>query len=220
LLKIFFILLLVVIADNIKAQSDSATTFSPDYNIDSLKKNYGQNKELLKEYELQTLSALSYYPELSEENIRFTYGAINSTAQTTVTVGSILKKINKQYIIIINNDLKKTGLLLSDASFNEQVALIGHELAHVVDFQDRGFFDMVWWGISYLIVKQRTRIEIRADLTTIRHGLGWPLYQWADFVLNHSSANRRYLKMKRTKYLQPNEMLEYMKKYENSNNNN
>ena len=95
--------------------------------------------------------------------------------------------------------------------------MIGHELAHVVDFENRGFFDMVWWGISYLIVKQRTKIEIRADETTIRHGLGWLLYQWADFLLNHSSANRRYLKMKRTKYLHPDEILQDVKKYENSN---
>ena len=203
-----------------KAQLDTAHEVFPGYNLDSLKLIYGQNKHLLKEYELQTLIALSYYPELTDEHIWFTYGSINSTAQTTVTLGSIFKKINKQYIIIINNDIKKTGLLLSDAPFDAQVALIAHELSHVTDFYDRGLFDMVWWGISYLIVRHRMKIEIRADEITIHHGLGLQLYEWTDFVLNHSSANRRYLKMKKSKYLQPDEILFYKKKYEELNKNN
>lgn len=173
---------------------------------------YGEKKHMLKKYELQTLIALSYYPELLNEHIRFEYTDINSTAQTTVTFGSIFKKINKQYIIFINDDIKRTGILLSDAPFDAQVAVLGHELAHVTDFKTRSFFDMVWWGISYLVVKQRTRIEIRTDQSTILHGLGWPLYNWADFVLNHSRANKRYKRVKETKYMQPYEILEYISK--------
>ena len=183
------------------------------YNIDSLKKIYGIKKQLLKVYELQTLIALSYYPELLNEHIRFKYSDINGTAQTTVTFGSIFKKINKQYIIFINDSIKNTGLLLSDAPFDAQVAVLGHELAHVTDFKARSFFDMIWWGISYLIVKQQTRIEMRADKSTIRHGLGWPLYYWADYVLNHSGANERYKRIRETKYMQPNEILEYINKH-------
>ena len=106
----------------------------------------------------------------------------------------------------------RTGILLSDAPFDAQVAVLGHELAHVADFDSRSFFDMVWWGLSYLVVKQRTRIEIRTDKSTILHGLGWPLYYWADFVLNHSKANKRYKRIKETKYMQPYEILEYMQK--------
>jgi hypothetical protein len=87
LLKTFFILLLLVPFFYTKAQSDSANSFLPDYNVDSLRKIYGVHKHLLKEYELQTLVALSYYPELLNEHIRFKYGTINSTAQTTVTLG-------------------------------------------------------------------------------------------------------------------------------------
>ncbi|MEP6951460.1 MAG: hypothetical protein ABI863_19375 [Ginsengibacter sp.] len=210
--KIFLIFFLVPISDNLSAQSDSASFFSLHYNIDSLRKMYGEKKHMLKKYELQTLIALSYYPELLNEHIRFEYTDINSTAQTTVTFGSIFKKINKQYIIFINDDIKRTGILLSDAPFDAQVAVLGHELAHVTDFKTRSFFDMVWWGISYLVVKQRTRIEMRTDQSTILHGLGWPLYNWADFVLNHSRANKRYKRVKETKYMQPYEILEYISK--------
>ncbi len=211
MLKLFFIFILSASSANIFAQRNSAN--SPgNYNIDSLNKIYGNHKNLLKEYETPSLIALSYYPELINEHIEFKFSSINSTARTTVTFGSVFKKIDKQYIIYINNDIERTGLLLNQAPFNAQVALIGHELAHVLDFKSRGFFDLAWWGAGYLFVKQRTKIEMLADKTTIKHGLGWQLYHWADFVLNQSTANKRYIKMKETKYLLPEKILRYMKK--------
>jgi hypothetical protein len=213
LLKRFLIFFLAAHPYKMSAQPDSTSSLPLEYNVDSLAKIYGIKKHLLKEYELQTLIALSYYPELLNEHIRFEYSQFNSTAQTTVTFGSIFKKINKQYIIFINDDVMKTGLLLSDAPFDGQVAVLGHELAHVTDFKSRGFFDMVWWGLSYLVVKQRTKIERRTDRLTIAHGLGLPLYYWADFVLNHSKANKRYKRIKQTKYMQPAEILEYISKH-------
>ncbi len=195
---------------NISAQVDSTDFYPLHYNIDSLRNILGNKKNLLKKYELQSLIALSYYPKLVNANITFKYSEINSTARTTVTFGSIFKKINKRYIILINDDVEKTGLILSDAPYDAQIAVIGHELAHVTDFKSRSFFGMLWWGFKYLFVKQQTAIEIKADKLTIRHGLGWPLYYWADFLLNHSKANKHYKRIKETRYMQPNEILEFM----------
>lgn len=199
--------------ENISAQVDSANSYPLRYNIDSLKNMYGNKKQLLKEYELQTLIALSYYPELVNTHIKFKYSEINSTARTTVTFGSIFKKINKHYIILVNDDRETTGVVLSDAPYDAQIAVIGHEFAHVTDFKSRSFFDMILWGFKYLFVKQQTTIEIRADKLTIRHGLGWPLYYWADFLLNHSKANKHYKRIKETRYMQPDEILEFMYKH-------
>jgi len=213
LLKIFFIFFLCAVSYKLSAQADSSNLTATHYDIDSLTKIYGIKKHLLKEFELQTLIALSYYPELINEHIIFKYSDINSTGQTTVTFGSIFKKINKQYIIFINNNILRTGFLLADAPFDAQVAMLGHELAHVADFKSRGFFSMLWWGINYLVVKQRTVIEISTDASTIRHGLGWPLYSWADFVLNHSNATKRYKKMRETKYMLPDEIIEYISRH-------
>ena len=162
---------------------------------------------------MQILLALFHYPELLNEHIRFKYSHLSGTAQTTVTFGSVFKKINKQYIILINDEIKKTGFLLLDAPLDAQVAVLGHELAHVTDFKTRSFLGMIWWGLNYLVIKQRTKIEIRTDKSTIRHGLGWPLYYWGDFVLNHSGANKRYKSIRETRYMQPNEILEYISKH-------
>ncbi len=209
MLKYFLILIFCSFKLNLAAQSDSASSLMQ--NIDSLKAIYDENKNFLKEYEKVSLLALSYFPELADEKINFKFASINSTARTTVTFGSIFKKVNKQYIIIINNDILRTGMLLSQAPADGQVALIGHELAHILDFKKRSFLEMAWWGLGYLFVKHRTKIEKQADKETIDHGLGWGLYHWADFVLNKSNANKHYLKMKESKYLFPADILRYMK---------
>ena len=214
--KLIFIIILFASVFNAVAQSYSANFTAKEYNIDSLNIIYGKHKHLLKEYELVSLIALSYFPELSNERINFKLSDINSTAKTTLTFGSIFKKINKQYIIYINDDIKRTGMLLNQASLDAQVGLIAHELAHVTDFKSKSFLNLVWWAIKYTVAKQQPEIEKRADKITIRCGLGWPLYHWADFVLNHSTANKQYLKMKQTKYLLPDEILRYMKKYKNT----
>ena len=213
LLKLFLIFILCASSANVLAQSDSINLISNDFNIDSLKKIYGKHKHLLKEYEVVSLIALSYYPELLNEHIKFKFSSINSTERATVTFGSVFKKIDKQYIICINDDIERTGMLLSQAPFYARVALIGHELAHILDFKSRGFLEMAWWGLSYMFTKHRTKIEKIADKTSIKHGLGRQLYHWANFVLNHSTANKHYLKMKDSKYLLPDEILRYMKEY-------
>lgn len=192
------------------AQNDTTFYIQSTENIDSLKIIYGRHKHLLKEFEMQSLIALSYYPELWNENINFKYKGFNSTAQTTMTFGSIFKKTDKKYIIYLNDDSTKTGILLHDAPYNVQVAVMGHELAHIVDFKSRGFFDLAFWGLKYLFVKTSIKIERKTDKIAIRHGLGWPLYYWADYVLNQSTANKHYKKIKERKYMHPDEILQYM----------
>ncbi len=211
-MKIYFLAFLCFFSSNLRAQSDSANLFQSNYNIDSLKTIYGKHKSLMKEYEAASLIALSYYPELINEYIRFKFSSINSTGRTTITFGSVFKKIDKQFIIYINDDIERTGILLNQAPFDAQIALLAHELSHVIDLKNKGFFGLLGWGISYTVLKHQAKIEKLADITTIRHGLGWQLYHWTDFVLNHSTANKHYLKMKESKYLLPDEILRYMKK--------
>ena len=211
--RLFLIFIISVFSVSAFAQTDSTNNVAADYKTDSLNNIYGKHKHLLKEYELPSLIALSYFPELIDESIKFKFSSINSTARTTVTFFSVFKNTHKQYIIYINANKEKTGMLLSQAPFDAQVALIAHELAHVIDFKNRSFLGMAWWGTGYLFVKHRTKIEKRADETVIKRRLGLQLYHWADFVLNHSTANKHYLKMKETKYLLPDEILMYMKKH-------
>jgi hypothetical protein len=181
-------------------------------NKDSLKNIYGNNKEFIPGYELQSLVALSFYPELIDTRITFKSADKESVAKTTITFFSILKSSDKHFIIYINNNKTSTGLLLQEASFKAQVGAIGHELAHVADFNKKSFAGMVWWSLKYTFKKSRINIERKTDLSTIEHGLGMELYYFVDFVLNRSAANSQYKKFKRLNYLTPAEILELTKK--------
>ncbi len=210
--KILLLLLFVVCELPLlcPAQLPAIAQAKAEINIDSLQFIYGRHKHFIKEYELQSLLALSYYPELANTAIRFKYRRINSSAQTTMTLGSIFKKAGKKYIIYLNKDTARTGMILSDAPFEAQIAVLGHELSHVTDFKSRGFFDLALFALRYLFVKQSTKIERSTDKNTIEHGLGWPLYQWAEYFINKSNANKHYRKMRQRKYLHPYEILAYM----------
>lgn len=177
----------------------------------STDQNNNSNPNQLYHYDSVFKIALSFYPSLASEKIQLKMKAINSTARTTISLSSVFKKVNKQYYIFINEDKDQTGMLLSDAPIEAQIGLFGHELAHVLDFKKRSFLDLTWWGISYLFDRHRPKIEKKADKTAIQHGLGQPLYSFTDFVLNHSTANEKYLKMKKINYLLPQEILDYMK---------
>lgn len=183
-----------------------------EINKDSLKNIYGNNKQFIPEYELQSLVALSFYPGLIDTRITFRLADKESVAKTTITLFSILNSSDKHFIIYINNNKSSTGILLQDASFQAQVGAIGHELSHVVDFDKKTFPGMVAWGIKYLFKKSRINIERSTDISTIQQGLGMELYSYVDFVLNHSTANSQYKKFKRLNYLTPDEILHLIKR--------
>ena len=144
--------------------SQGVPTSSSSINKDSLKNIYGYNKHFIPEYELQSLIALSYYPELKETEITFRPVDIESIAKTTITFFSIFSSTEKHFIIYINTNKNRTGLLLSDAPFTAQVGAIGHELAHVANFRKKSLAGMVWWGINYLSKKHRIKSERKTDI--------------------------------------------------------
>ena len=206
------ILFLVSIFLGTQAFSQGVNTVSPaGMNKDSLKNIYGNNKHFISGYELQSLIALSYYPELKETEITFRLVNIESIAKTTITFFSIFNSAEKHFIIYINSNKNRTGMLLIDAPFTAQVGAIGHELAHVANFRKKSLAGMVWWGINYLSKKHMIKIERETDISTIAHGLGIELYSFVDFVLNSSSANENYKKFKRLHYLSPAEIMEMVK---------
>jgi len=210
LLKANFLLLCCLIGALLPAQSIQKIS-AADYNKDSLNNIYGKNKNFIHEYELQSLIALSFYPELKNTKITFRLADKESVAKTTITFFSILNSGDKHFIIYINKNKSRTGLLFNDAPFNAQVGAIGHELAHVTDFKKKNLVQMALWGIKYVNKKNKIKIERKTDISTIKHGLGWQLYDFIDFVLNYSTANDTYKNFKKKNYLQLNEILQFIK---------
>lgn len=208
MIKISVILFWVLTSLQGFTQNRSDTIRPEDYNLDSLKKIYGNKKFFIPGLELQSLVALSHYPELKNAHITFKLANKEGTAKTTFTFFSVFKTSGKHFIIYINQQKNVTGFLFTDISFSGQVGAIGHELAHVLDFNHKGFFGMAWWGISYLNKNKRRHIEHATDRQTIDHGLGWELYDFNRFIYLNESTTEKYMAFRREYYLNTEDVLD------------
>ena len=175
-------------------------------------KLYGRNKSLLPGYELEILLALAYYPELVETKISFRFDNLKSSGKTRPSIGSLLKDDDKHFIISLNNNSKRTGVLLAQIPFNSQVGLFGHELGHIIQMESKGIAKMTIWVSTYLTNLGRRRIERQTDMITIEHGLGWQLFELIDFILKNPRTTLKYRRLKERYYMQPGEILDVCNK--------
>ena len=124
-----------------------------------------------------------------------------------------MRRENRTYVIYINNSTKRVkGVLLDTVPFNAQVGVIGHELAHVVDYSEKSNIQILGNGIGYLFHGWRQNFEHSIDIIAIEHGFVWQLYEYSDFILNKSNASDKYKEYKRENYFSPEEILEENKK--------
>jgi hypothetical protein len=185
--------------------------FLKDYQgqTDTLMQKHGVNKDISTDFKLPALVALSHYPELKNAKIIFVEKPIKTTMACRPTWFFFLhRRENRTYKIYVNNNPAKIkGAMLGDVPFNAQVGLIGHELAHVVDYARSGTFKILSLGFNYLFTRGRVHIERRVDRITIAHNLGWQLYDFGDFILNRSNVLEEYKMYKRRVYYSPEEIL-------------
>ena len=140
--------------------------------------------------------------------ISFKEAKISTTLNTRPTVGSLLfrKKTNRHYIIRINTKNLDSLVLFNSVPFNAKIGLIGHELSHIVDYSNKGLRKVIGRLTDYGSKKNKELFEKEIDLMTIKKGLGWQLYDWSFYVLNHSIATKDYKDFKEQIYLEPKEI--------------
>lgn len=172
--------------------------------LDSLKKEFGVNKIIQPEFETQILIALSYFSELKDLKIKFLNSKISTTMQCRPGFFSIFgAKSNREYFIFINNDTCFEGVLLRDAPFNAQIGIIGHELSHILDYENRNTWGIIQRGFDYFSDESKRKYECEIDSITIEKGLGWQLYDWAYFSVTNTCSNEKYKDFKLRTYMQP-----------------
>ena len=180
------------------------------YRVEFLKNEFGVNKTIPVEIELECLTALSYYPELKNIKIIFQFGSPVSTMVSRPKLKSILRSGNKrEYQIIVRKPgISKCGLEWNELSFNSLVGWIAHELGHIAHYRNKTSGGILFTGIKYAFPGYRRRMERFTDNLVIQHELGYALLEGTDYTINYSNAKPHYKKYIEKYYLSPIEIKE------------
>ena len=171
--------------------------------MDELRKEFGTNKKIPIDMEMQCLAALSFFPEFRELQICFRYKSIKTTMASLPAFSNIFKKkAKRKYNIFINDHEKHSdSIALDQVPFNAQIGVIGHELAHIIDYLNKNTFSLLITGFRYFFRSFRRRYEKQTDINTIQQGLGWALYDFTYFVMHSHLASDKYKKHLQKYYL-------------------
>lgn len=186
--------------------------FSP-VQLDSIEQKFGTSLEILPEYRRPILTALSYYPDLIGVSISFKYSEEATTMASRPKLSSLFSS-KRKYCIYINKKENFEGILLVDIPPEAQVGIIGHEIAHIAEYERRNLFGIIQLGTMYLTDRGKQSFEKETDRQTIERGLGWQLLEWAQYAMYDSpKASPAYKEFKRRIYMSPKEIEEQINLY-------
>lgn len=175
-----------------------------DEHKDSLRKELLNNKEIVSNFEHSILAALMYYPNLEKTHISFKTRNISTTMAALPSVWNMFRKReNRRYSILINESKNRLKApLLKNVPFAARVGVIGHELAHIVDYNRKGILQIIGNGIGYLVSsKFKRNLEHKVDRIAINKGLGEGLYAFRLYVEEEANTTERYRRFKDNIYL-------------------
>ena len=176
------------------------------------------NKTIPKVIENEVLKALSFYPELKETPIDFVFkkNIKRSVMQAQPKIGTMFGP-RRGYNINISALFRLTtsAIPIHQIPSDIMVGWIGHELGHIMDYENRNVTGMMRFGIGYLVsstyVKQAERV---ADTFAVNHGLGSYILKTKHFILNHASLSQKYKDKIARLYLSPDDIVEQVRKLE------
>lgn len=157
--------------------------------------------------------ALSFYPELSKSQIEFRFkkNIKKSTMQARPAFGSFFKnRRNRSYVILISETFKISDkeFTTKDIPSNILIGWIGHELGHVMDYQNRSKSNLIWFGLKYLISERFiVEAERAADTYAVAHGMEKYILATKEFILNHADIAVSYKDRIKKYYLSPEEIM-------------
>ncbi|WP_045114731.1 hypothetical protein [Microscilla marina] len=164
--------------------------------IDSLRKLCGHRKKIPQEFELQTLLAISHYPDLYRARIQFIYRKkvqLPIAARPAMGFLDLFFRFRKgrQYKIVMRTN---TPYMLN-RTFDEQVGIIGHELAHIQFYRHCSSVGLFRVGFCYLTSRRyRWRFELDTDQRAIDFGFGHQLLRFPIYM--YSRDIKAYMKTK------------------------
>jgi hypothetical protein len=179
-------------------------------------KLYGRTKRIDKKdqnLELAFYVALRYFPELENTKIRVHFKKIKATMMAQPDADFIIKSRNsRRYKIIINSTKDEIGMNYEDLSFNSLVGWIGHELAHITDYDKKSNGQLLQFISQYIFSKKHMKhTENSADKETVKRGLGYALYEGITDLVKNPKILKKYKEKKKEYYLSPKDILAEIK---------
>ena len=157
--------------------------------------------------------ALKYFPQLANIKIEFKLkkNIKKSTMQARPTFDSFFKsKKNRKYLILISKKFKISDKEFSTLDIPDDIFIgwIGHELGHIMDYQDRSRFNLIWFGLKYLFSENHiVEAERAADRFAVQHKMEDYILKTKNFILNHAEISEVYKNRMRRYYLSPEEIM-------------
>lgn len=176
--------------------------------LETLRSNHSNNKVLLSEYELPILIALSRYPELANTDIEFVFQKIKSNLAARPKGFNVFRRKGKRKYKVMVNLPEFARAPLDSATFNAQVGVIAHELAHIAYYESKRTPRIVLDGLWYWNLNFRSRFERATDARTIEHGAGWQLRDFSLFIQEFITDDPKYSAYKDRVYMTPAEIEE------------
>lgn len=178
------------------------------------------NKIIPPSIEDEVRIALSHYPELLDTPIefRFKQNIKKSFMQAQPKFwGLFRKRKNRSYYVMISNsfNLEDQEFGLNEIPPEVLIGWIGHELGHIMDYRDRKGFNMIVFGMRYVLSNRYLReAERAADTYAVNHGMGEYILATKDFILNHTHLSEVYKARIKRLYLSPEEIVELVEELE------
>lgn len=131
------------------------------------------------------------------------------------TFGSIFRKKEKRgYKILISEKFKITGkeFKTTEVPSDIMIGWIGHELGHVMDYQERSGLNLINFGMRYVLLKEHVKnAERAADSFAVAQGMADYIIKTKRFILDNADIDEGYKNRIKEFYLSPEEIMEMVK---------
>lgn len=164
--------------------------------------------------------ALSHYPNLQKTAISFKFKKklSKSIMKAQPTFCSLFKSSKKRaYVILIRETFQLGDSLFrtKDLAPDVLIGWLGHELGHVMDYENRSNLNLIRFGIKYYFSKRFIReAERAADSYAVKSGLAPYILASKHFILNEAGISEKYRNRIRDLYLSTDEIMLLVKEVE------
>ena len=175
---------LVLFTSLVYCQTPQVEFHPEDFQISEYEK-YSFRKKIPVEIQAQVLTALSYYPQLKDTRIKFRFKKRKTPLTSRPRIMHVfLPKKWRTYVITLSTKTTESfdPILFSRLPYNAQIGVLGHEIAHILEYRAQSSFQLIGLGFKIGNPSFVDRFEFETDARAIANGLGYQLLDWSIFV--------------------------------------